>query len=219
MTRTRSIGGLACAIAVAGLVAGCGGGGYTAAESSPTGTTPAATTTTPAADASKATSAVIGAFPPEDPAVPQASFSGYQRFPQSRAGKIFADPTPVPPPVITPPAATPPAPVAAAPTASTTPATTTTTTAASVTTQMLASLEISGTVQSVKVGDQVPPDTKQFTVQAISTTKVTLKVNSGTLPGGGTTLDIAVGQSVTLSNPTTGASYAIKVVEVKQTTG
>jgi hypothetical protein len=84
---------------------------------------------------------------------------------------------------------------------------------------MLATLDVSGTVQNVKVGDQVPPDTKLFTVQAISTSKVTLKVNSGTLPGGGTTLDIAVGQSVTLSNPTTGANYTIKVVEVKQTAG
>ena len=211
MTRTRSIGGLACLVAVAGLVAGCGGGGYTAAESGPTGTTTqaAAGATAPAEDA---TSSVIGAIPPEDPSVEQASFDGYQRFPLSRAGDIFVDPTPQPAPTPSP------AEVALPTPAPTTSTTTTTPAPAPVTVQMTASLDISGTVQTVKVGDQVPPDTKQFTVQAISTASVTLKVNSGTLPGGGTTLDIAVNQSVTLSNPTTGASYTIRVVEIKQTT-
>lgn len=229
MTRTRSIAGLACVLAAAGLVAGCGGGSYTAAESGPSGSSPTTTTTAPAgataASGADATSSVIGAVTPEDPSVPQATFAGYQRFPEDRAGKIFINPSPPPAPAAattttaSSPATLPPTPVPGLPT--TAPSTTTTTTPATTapTTVMVATLDISGTSQTVKVGDQVPSDTKLFTVQSISTSAVTLKVNSGTLPGGGTTVDIAVGQSVTLSNPTTGASYTIKVLAVKQTTG
>jgi hypothetical protein len=43
---------------------------------------------------------------------------------------------------------------------------------------------------------------------------VTLKLNSGTFPGGSSTIDIAAGASVTLSNPTTGAAIFILVKSI-----
>jgi hypothetical protein len=74
---------------------------------------------------------------------------------------------------------------------------------------------VNGIVQTSKVGDQVPTAAPEFTIDAITTDKITLKPNSGTLAGGATTQDIATGQSVTLTNPTTGATITIKVVEIK----
>jgi hypothetical protein len=214
MTRSRSIAAALAALGCAGLlVAGCGGSeGFTASEEAPSSaagqTTTAAQGQAPADPASQA----IGAFPASDPASGDPSFSGYQQFPKDRAGKIFDDLTPKPPapePTPTPTTTVP------APTTNTT-TTTTTPTPTAATTEFVATLDVSGVTQSAKVGDQVPADAPQFTVQAITSGKVTLKLNTGTLPGGATTVEIAKGESVTLSNPTTGASFVVKVVEIAE---
>jgi hypothetical protein len=209
MSRARKFGALSAVLACAGLVAGCGGGGYTAAESGPTsgGSTPASTAPPPPGPAT-----ALGAYAPTDAADAVETFKGYHQFPKDRAGKIFVDPTvkPVPPPAPVTSALV--APVTAVPLAPVSP--TTTTTPTPVATTFVATLDVSGTVQSAKVGDPVPAEAPQFTVKAITDAKVTLKLNSGTLPGGGTTIDIGIGESVSLSNPTTGASYVVKVTKI-----
>lgn len=222
MSRTRMYGTLAAVVACAGLVAGCGGGeGYTAAESAPT---PGAATPAPAAAAAPATPAApgpLGAFAQSDPVTGRdETFASYQRFPKTRAGKIFVDPNEPPPPPAAPAASagvggavtTVPLSPTAVPTAPTTSALPT---PAPVTTQLSASLDISGVVQTVVVGDAVPASSPQFTVQSITSTMVTLKPNSGSLPGGSATLDLAVGKAVTLSNPSTKTNLVINVVEIK----
>lgn len=224
MGRSRTIGAIIATFACAGLVAGCGSsGGYTASEDPPaTGTpteAPAASTGTAAAGAGDATKAV-GALAPRDPSLVIASFKGYERFPKDRAGKIFVDPTVK---------AEAPAPTPAAPgsetgttgggattPATTDPTTSTPTTSTPVTMVFEATLDISGVSEKARVGSAVPAASPQFTVQGITTSTVTLKINSGTLPGGGSTIDIDKGQSVSLSNPTDGSSYAIKVVDIAQ---
>jgi hypothetical protein len=209
-------GTLAAVAACAGLVAGCGGsGGHTAAESAPTSTTPA-----PAAAAAPAAPGPLGAFAQSDPVTGRdQTFASYQRFPKNRAGKIFVDPNEPPPapaaPVATAAAGSAVTTVPLSPTAPTGAATSALPTPVAVTTQLSASLDISGVVQTVVVGDAVPAAAPQFTVQAITSTTVTLKPNSGSLPGGSTTLDLAVGKAVTLSNPSTKANLVINVVEIK----
>ena len=107
MSRTRMYGTLAAVVACAGLVAGCGGGeGYTAAEAAPTSTAPAPAAAAPAA-APPATPGPLGAFAQSDPVTGRdETFASYQRFPKTRAGKIFVDPN-EPPPVPVAPAVTP----------------------------------------------------------------------------------------------------------------
>ena len=220
MSRTRMFGTLAAVVAVAGFVAGCGGG-YTAAESAPTATTPAATPAAAAATAGPTAQGVIGSFAQSDTSSNDATFSSYTRFPKTRAGKIFVGPVPPPAPAATAAAAAAATPVAPAATnpvtaipttpAATPPATTTT----AVATQRSASLDVSGVVQTVTVGGKIPAAAPQFTVVTITSTGVTLKLNSGTLPGGGTTVDLLKGVPVTLSNPSTGTTLTINVLEIK----
>jgi len=224
MSRARMFGTLASVLACAGFVAGCGGSGYTAAESAPgSGSAPAATSTAPATPSA---SSALGSYATSDPANTLETYKGYSQFPKTRASKIFVDPT-VKPAEPTPATATPVTSVPVTTTTATTPATTTTpapatggttpTTAETptpVATQYVASLDVSGEVQNAKVGDQVPASSPQFTVKALTATKLTLKLNSGSLPGGGTEVEIAVGESITLSNPTTGASYVVKVTGI-----
>lgn len=212
MSRARKFGTLASVLACAGFVAGCGGGGYTAAESAPTSTAPAAATT--AAPATPGPATALGAYTASDPSATLQSFKGYQQFPEDRAGKIFVDPTVKPAIAVVPASSLPLAPLSPTAPTSSGAATTSLTTPNPVATKYVASLDVSGAVQTAKVGDQVPVSTPQFTVKAITETKVTFKLNSGTLPGGGSTVEIGAGESVTLSNPSTGASFVVKVVVI-----
>lgn len=242
MSRTRMYGTIAAVVACAGFVAGCGGsGGYTAAESAPTPTAGAPATAAPtAAPATPGAESVIGSFAASDPALAKdQTFSGYQRFPKDRAGKIFVGPdtpetstgtTPPATPATSAPVTTVPLPGSGSgsgsgtPSGGATPVTAaappaaggaTPPTPAPVTTKLSASLSVDNKVQTVVVGNQVPEGNPLFTVQAITSSTVTLKANSGALPGGGTTIDLAVGQPVTLSNPSTGTTLVINVVEIK----
>ncbi len=217
MSRTRMFGTIAAVVACAGFVAGCGGGGYRAAESAPTSTAAAAT---PAAvSAGPTAQGVIGSFALSDPRSSRdQTFAGYTRFPKTRAGTIFVGPAA---PVVTAPATATPGtanPVSTTPASPTTTgpaAPATTSTPAPVATQLSASLDVSGAVETVLVGGQVPAKAPQFTVMTITSTGVTLKLNSGTLPGGGTTVDLLKNVPVTLSNPSTGTSLTINVLEIK----
>lgn len=216
MSRARMFGTLASVLACAGFVAGCGGSGYTAAESAPTSGTP--TTATTPAPATPGPATALGAFAAGDPSATLESYKGYGQFPKDRAGKIFFDPTVKAEPVPTPPTTLVPPPATSVPAAPAAPSTGSSTNSltgpAPVATQLVASLDVSGAVQTAKVGDQVPVSTPQFTVKAIGESKVTFKLNSGTLPGGGTTVEIGVGESVSLSNPSTGASFVVKVTAI-----
>jgi hypothetical protein len=215
-------GTLASVLACAGFVAGCGGSGYTAAESSPSSSSAAPTATAPAPATPNASTA-LGSYAASDPANTLETLRGYDQFPKGRAVKIFVDPTVKPEPVATTPVTS--TPITSVPVTTTTPTTTTggtsssgsaaaTSTPTPVATQYVASLDTSGEVANARVGDQVPASSPQFTVKAITATKVTLKLNSGSLPGGGTEVEIAVGESITLSNPTTGASFVVKVTGI-----
>lgn len=223
MSRARMFGTLASVLACAGFVAGCGGSGYTAAESAP-GSGSAAPAA--AAPATPNAATALGTYSASDPVTTLESFKGYDQFPKGRAVKIFTDPTvkPEPPVTSTPVTSTP---ITSVPVTTATPTTTTggtssgsaaaTSTPTPVAAQYVASLDVSGEVANARVGDQVPASSPQFTVKAITSTKATLKLNSGSLPGGGTEVDIAVGESITLSNPTTGASFVVKVTGITPT--
>lgn len=223
MSRSRMIGVVGSLVIGAAVFTGCGGGGgFTASEDPPASNPPAAASGTPAAAAPDPTKAAVN-LAPSDPTAVTASFAGYARFPKTRAGKIFTDQTPKE--TVT----TGGGPTSGAPTdttgggsGGTTPAPTNPNLPATpkepetpAPTTYAANLDVDGTPQTVKLGDAVPATNPDFTVQAISKASVTLKLISGTLPGGGTTIDIAVGASMTLTNPTTSVTHVIKVVDVK----
>lgn len=221
MSRARMNGALAGLILAAGVVAGCGGG-TTASQSAPgpnatgtettpaTGTTPAPagqTTTAPKG----AADSVISAISAEDPKSPK--FKGFGRFPIEDAGTIFV--TPATSTTGTTTSGTTGGLIGGTPTVpTTTSAPTTTSSAVRTNSTNIASAEVDGVSQTLKEGAKVPASSPQFTVQSIEETKVVLKLNSGTFPGGSTTIDIAAGASVTLSNPTTGAAIFILVKSI-----
>lgn len=219
MSRSRTNGTLATLILAGGLIAGCGGsGGYTADQAAPTTTAPAASTTPPAAAPADQASSVVSAFPAEDPKAP--TFKRFDRFPISEAGRIFVAPESVRAATASAPTAGAPTTAtsgggAPAPTAPTAPATTSGVSDVSGTPRTasvnVAQAEVDGAKQTLKKGDKVPAANPLFTVVTVEATKVTLKLNSGSFPGGSNTIDIAAGASVTLSNPTTGAAIAILV--------
>lgn len=223
MSRSRTIGIVGSLVIGAAALAGCGGsGGFTASEDPPATNAPAPSSGAPAAAAPDATKAAVN-LPPSDPEAAVASFTGFQRFPKNRAGTILVDQTPKE--VTTGGGATSGAPIGdtgGGSTAGSTPAPADPTLPATpkepatpAPTTYAASLDVDGTPQTVKLGDAVPATNPDFTVQGISTATVTLKLISGTLPGGGTTIDIAVGASMTLTNPTTSVTHVIKVNDVK----
>ena len=242
MTRSKSIaiGALAVA-AAAGVLAGCGsGGGSSSSSGQPSNppTPPAAASATPSASVSAAGGSVSAVTPVAGQlAQPNgdASIAGYSRFDAKRAAVIFHDPTAIDPTVpatsgptpsgapvsapastastsstasATPAATTPPA-------ASSAPASATTTKAPATAPALEATMEISGDEVVVRTKDQIPSDTKQFTVQKIGATSVTLKLNAGQLPGGSSTIVVKKGESITLTNQSTGASYQIKVTGIR----
>ncbi len=220
MSRARKLGALALALACAGLVAGCGAGGGTtdAVEAPAAGTAaPPAAGAAPASTPAPGSGAtnVIGAFAPADEASLEETIKGYDRFPRTRAGKIFTDPT-VKPAAPAAPAAADPATtgVTAVPATSATPAGSTEGTApapAPVVTELVASIDVSGVLETARVGGQIPAASPQFTVESITTQGVTLKVNTGTFPGGSQTMEVKVGEPITLTNATTGVALTITV--------
>ena len=80
---------------------------------------------------------------------------------------------------------------------------------------LTASIDVNGVAEPAAVGGAIPAAAPQFTVKYITNTTVTLQLMSGTLPGGGTTIDLAKDVPVTLNNPSTGANLTLTVKEIK----
>ncbi len=211
MSRARMTGILASLTLTAGVIAGCGAGGGSVAEQSAPATTTTPATTTPVAAPTTAedpTKGVVKAIPAEDPK--DAHFKRFDEFPMDGASRIFVAPSVAQTSTS-----------AAAGTGGATGTTGGTTTTPTTTTPSTSNVrtnavnvaqgQVDGKSQTLQVGTQIPTGSPMFTVQSIDTAKVTLKLNSGTFPGGSNTIDIAAGASVTLSNPTTGAAIFILV--------
>jgi hypothetical protein len=208
--------GILTALAVTAItVAGCGAsGGRVAEQSAPaagtTEATPAAATPAPVEDP---TNGVVKAIPAADPK--DAQFKRFDQFPILLASGAFAMPKgAIPKPAATETGGT--TGTTGTGTTTTTTTTTTPTTSTNVRTNAvnIAQVAIDGKAQTLQVSSQIPATSPMFTVQSIDAAKVTLKLNSGTFPGGSSTIDIAAGASVTLSNPTTGAAIFILVKSI-----
>lgn len=220
MSRTRTFGLIAALVACAGFATGCGGsGGYTAAAEAPTPTAAPDPAAAAAAPATPGAESVIGQFDPSDPkAAKDQTFAGYDRFPKSRASKIFVDPTVKPAaaePVAAAPAPGAPVSDGGTPTPAKTPGPTDPVTPEPVAASLTASIDVNGVAEPAAVGGAIPAAAPQFTVKYITNTTVTLQLMSGTLPGGGTTIDLAKDVPVTLNNPSTGANLTLTVKEIK----
>ncbi len=231
MSRSRMNGAVIALFASGALLTGCAGSndGFTAAESAPTpaGATPApaAGAATPAVPAQDPSTKALGAYIEANPSKP--TFRSYDGFSRTRAGKIFVSPVPpkvevapTTPTVGTPPSAQP-TPVIQVPVAPSNPSsggtgtgggegTVPVPTPGGVSTGFAADIDVSGASSKVKVGDVV---SGQFTVQAITADTMTLKLNSGTFPGGSDTVQVKVGESSTLTHPTAG-SFVIAVKSI-----
>lgn len=76
-----------------------------------------------------------------------------------------------------------------------------------------ANMEVDGAPVIAKVDTKVPTASPYFVVASIDADKVVLRLISGSF-GTGDTVDIAKGASVTLSNPSSGSTIVIKVVDI-----
>ncbi len=76
-----------------------------------------------------------------------------------------------------------------------------------------ANMEVDGAPVIAKVDTKVPTTSPYFVVASIDADKVVLRLISGSF-GTGDTVDIAKGASVTLSNPSSGSTIVIKVVDI-----
>ena len=219
MSRAR-MNGILTALAVSAVaVAGCGASGGTVAQQSApaagTTTTPGTAATAPAVEADP-TNGVVKAIPAADPK--DAQFKRFDQFPMLLASGAFAVPVAARPKKTA--TADPLAGTGTTTATGTTTTTTTTTPVPTTTTNArqgavnIAQVSIDGKAQTLQVNAQIPAGSPLFTVQSIDSAKVTLKLNSGTFPGGSSTIDIAAGASVTLSNPTSGAAIFILVKSI-----
>ncbi|MFN8122912.1 MAG: hypothetical protein U0237_10845 [Thermoleophilia bacterium] len=223
MNRRHATGG-AAALAAAILLAGCGGGGGGGADAG------AATTATPVTPAAAGVSAIPtdSLFGTPDAASDSAvvgSLSGYEEFGTPRdafdqlvsedagGGTVSSEPvTGAPVPTSTAPVV-PTAPVTPVTTA---PTTTTPTTTAPAVSVMEADFDIGGEPVVAQEGDAIPPGTQQFTVEKISSSAVTLKLNGGLLPSGADTVTLSKGESISLYNQTTSTLYKIRLMEIRK---
>ncbi len=237
MNRSRMIGVLAI-LAASFTAAGCGGGGnsegHVASQEAPAPAAPADGTAAPAETANpadEARSKALGAFPPA--AEGKATLKDLSRFDRSRAGNIFQPPASVASARAT---DAPAAPATGSDTQPVAPATSGQAPADPATpaepekaadpeksgdqsgdkksNDTTASLDVDGTPVFAKVGTQIPSQNPLFTVESVTADKTVLKLNSGSFPGGSSTVDIAKGASVTLSNPASGNTVVIKVLDI-----
>ncbi len=197
------------------------------AESAPAdGATPAQ----PTNPGDEARSQALGAFPPANERSP--SFRQFTQFDKSRAGQIFQPPAsvaaarqpdePAPAPAPTGTDAAAPQPTAPAsndpqpestvaePEKDTPSKESGDTKAAK---EYTAKLDVDGSPVIATAGTQIPADNPLFTVESVTADKTVLKLNSGSFADGDT-ITIAKGASVTLSNPASGATVVIRVVDI-----
>lgn len=226
----------ALAILAASFAAGCGGGtsgGHIAAQEAPAESAPAdGTAPAPATSpGDEARSQALGAFPPADERAP--SFRQFSQFDKSRAGRIFQPPASVvaaqesaesesAPDASAPQSSAPPAsepqqapgpsgPATGEPSGGTTPSGGSGDT--KIVNDFTANLDVDGSPVIAKAGTQIPAENPLFTVDSVTADKTVLKLNSGSFADGDT-ITIAKGASVTLSNPASGNTVVIKVVDI-----
>lgn len=220
----------AAALATALLFAGCGGGGGGGGDEA---AAPPAAPVTPAAAgvAAVPTDALFGTPEAASDSRVVGSLSGFEQFGTPRdafeqlvtedsgGGTVSGEPvTGAPVPTSTTPVSgggVPTAPLPGTPTTiPTTPTTpvTPTTPAVSV---LEADFDIGGEPVVARAGDAIPPGTQQFTVEKITASAVTLKLNGGLLPSGSDTVTLSEGESISLYNQTTSTLYKIRLMEIR----
>lgn len=79
-----------------------------------------------------------------------------------------------------------------------------------------ADFDIGGEPVVARVGDAIPPDTQQFTVERVSLGSVVLKLNGGLLPDGSDTVTLKEGSSLTLVNQTSRVTYKLRLLEIRK---
>ena len=79
-----------------------------------------------------------------------------------------------------------------------------------------ADFDIGGEPVVARVGDAIPPETQQFTVDRISLGSVVLKLNGGLLPDGSDTVTLKEGASLTLVNQTSRVTYKLRLLEIRK---
>lgn len=224
MNRRYATGG-AVVLAAAILLAGCGGGGGGGEDAASAGAA-AAPITPPAAGVSAIpTGTLFGTPEAAGDSRVVGSLSGYEQFGTPRdafdqlvsegsgGGTVSSEPvTGAPTPTSTAPAV----PTAPVTPVTTTPTTTTPTTTAPTVTVMEADFDIGGEPVVAQEGDAIPPGTQQFTLEKITSSTVTLKLNGGLLPSGADTVTLSKGESISLYNQTTSTLYKIRLVEIRK---
>lgn len=87
-------------------------------------------------------------------------------------------------------------------------------TSGSATTGTQASISVNGIVGAVSVGDTFPARDPAFTLVAIDGNTVKIGLSDGTFSTGGETINLSVGDSVTLISQPDGARFTVNVVEI-----
>jgi hypothetical protein len=79
---------------------------------------------------------------------------------------------------------------------------------------LAAEFDINGEPVVGYLQDEIPPETQQFTVQAITPSQVTLGLNGALLASGASSVTVKVGQTVTLNNQTAHTTTVIHLISV-----
>jgi hypothetical protein len=79
---------------------------------------------------------------------------------------------------------------------------------------LAAEFDINGEPVVGYLRDEIPPETQQFTVQAITKSQVTLGLNGALLSSGASSVTVKVGQTITLNNQTAHTTTVIHLVGV-----
>lgn len=227
MNRRHATSGAAAVLMAAALLAGCGGGGGGGDDAAADAAAAAAPVTPPAAGVSAIpTDSLFGTPEAASDSRVVGSLSGYEQFGTPRdafiqlvsdgsgGGTVSGEPvTGAPAPTSTPPAVptTPATPTVIPTTPTDTPVT------APAVSVMEADFDIGGEPVVARTGDAIPPGTQQFTVEKITASAVTLKLNGGLLPSGADTVTLSEGESISLYNQTTSTLYKIRLMEIRKT--
>jgi hypothetical protein len=77
-----------------------------------------------------------------------------------------------------------------------------------------ASISVNGIVAAVSVGETFPDRDPAFTLVAIEGNTVKIGLSDGTFSTGGETIDLSVGDSVTLISQPDGARFTVNIIEI-----
>jgi hypothetical protein len=79
---------------------------------------------------------------------------------------------------------------------------------------LAAEFDINGEPIVAYDGDQIPPETQQFTVKSMTTSQVDLVLNGALLANGASSIVIKVGQTITLNDQTAHTTTVIRLIGV-----